>query len=44
MKKATKSLCNICLKTIDAIKYEKDNCVYLEKICPEHGKFIEKIV
>ena len=39
----TKSLCEKCLKTIPAIKYEKDGAVYIEKTCPEHGVFTEKI-
>ena len=39
----TKSVCNKCLKTIPAVKYEKDGVVFLEKECPEHGVFVNKI-
>lgn len=39
----TKSICKICFKTIPAVKYEKDGCVYIERTCPEHGTFIDKI-
>ncbi|MCD7781986.1 MAG: radical SAM protein [Methanosphaera sp.] len=33
------SLCPECLKTLDAVVYEEDGTVYIEKECPEHGKF-----
>lgn len=39
----TQSICNVCLKTIPAFKYEKDGFVFIEKTCPEHGIFTEKI-
>ena len=39
----TKSICNECLKTVPAVKYEKDGAVFLEKECPEHGVFVSKI-
>ena len=39
----TTSICKICLKTVPAVKYEKDGCVYIERTCPEHGTFIDKI-
>ena len=39
--KATKSLCPECLQVLEADIFEDDNKVYIEKICPEHGKFTE---
>jgi uncharacterized radical SAM superfamily Fe-S cluster-containing enzyme len=36
---STRSLCPECLKTIPAQKVAEDDAVYLEKECPEHGKF-----
>ena len=39
----TESVCNKCLKTIPAIKYEKDGSVFIEKECHEHGVFVSKI-
>lgn len=33
------TICPICLKKIDGIKYQKDNNIYLKKECPEHGIF-----
>jgi len=39
--KETKSLCPECLKVLEAIIYEDDNKVYIEKTCDEHGKFTE---
>ena len=39
--KETKSLCPECLKVLDATIIEEDNKVYIEKECPEHGKFRE---
>ena len=35
----TISLCPVCLKRIAARRVEKNNRVYLEKTCPEHGEF-----
>lgn len=35
----TESLCPVCLKKINAIIWTKDNETYLEKSCPEHGRF-----
>jgi uncharacterized radical SAM superfamily Fe-S cluster-containing enzyme len=36
----TKSVCPVCLKTIDAEKVTGgDGCIYMDKNCPEHGKF-----
>lgn len=35
----TESLCPFCLKKINAEKILADNKVYMEKYCPEHGKF-----
>ena len=39
----TKSVCPECKKVIDAELYDKDGIVYMRKICPEHGEFIERI-
>jgi uncharacterized radical SAM superfamily Fe-S cluster-containing enzyme len=39
--KETKTLCPECLKVLDATILEEDNKVYIEKECPEHGKFRE---
>ena len=33
------SLCPECLKVIPAVKYAENDNVYLEKTCPEHGKY-----
>ena len=37
--RSTHSLCPHCLKTLDAIVYERDGKVYMAKQCPEHGLF-----
>jgi uncharacterized radical SAM superfamily Fe-S cluster-containing enzyme len=39
--KETKSLCPECLQVLDATILEEDNKVYIEKTCPDHGKFRE---
>lgn len=39
MKKETKALCPVCLKTIPAVKVQRGAEVWLEKTCPEHGSF-----
>ena len=39
--KQTKSICPECFAVLDATIYEKDNRVYIEKTCPEHGKYSE---
>jgi len=39
--KETKSLCPECLQVLDATILEEDNKVFIEKECPEHGKFRE---
>jgi len=33
------SLCPVCLKKVPMRIYEEDGVIYLEKTCPEHGKF-----
>ena len=33
----TKSVCPVCLKAIDAQVVVRDNIVYLDKVCPDHG-------
>ena len=35
----TKSVCPVCLKAIDAYLVEKDDGIYMEKECTEHGHF-----
>ena len=35
----TQSICPICLKTVDAQIVEKNDNIYLTKICEEHGSF-----
>ena len=37
--KKTKTICPECLRALDATIFEKDNKVYIEKDCSEHGKF-----
>lgn len=39
--KQTKTICPECLKVLDATIYEQDNKVYIEKTCPQHGRFQE---
>lgn len=35
----TGSLCPHCLRSLDAVIYEEDGRVYMDKTCPEHGAF-----
>ena len=35
----TKSVCPVCLRVLDAVKIERDDGIYMEKSCPEHGDF-----
>ena len=35
----TESLCPECLKVIPAVKIAENDNIYLEKTCPEHGKY-----
>lgn len=37
--KKTGSICPECGKVLEATLYEKDGKVYIDKVCPEHGKF-----
>ncbi len=37
--KRTRSLCPICLESIDAVVYERDDEVWMDKTCEEHGAF-----
>jgi len=37
--KETRSICPECLRVLDASILEEDNTVYIEKECPEHGRF-----
>ncbi|MDD4798008.1 MAG: radical SAM protein [Clostridia bacterium] len=39
MIEATKSICPVCMRVIDAFYMEDDAKVFLEKNCPEHGLF-----
>lgn len=39
MNEKTQSICPICLKTLSAMRIEKENGVYLTKTCPDHGYF-----
>ncbi len=39
--KETKTICPECFKVLGATIFEEDNKVYIEKECPEHGKFKE---
>ena len=33
------SICPVCLRRVPMRIYEEDGVIYLEKNCPEHGKF-----
>lgn len=35
----TRSVCPVCLKSIDAKRIQRGDDVYLEKECPQHGRF-----
>lgn len=35
----TESLCPVCLKKIPALKWTRNDETYMEKSCPEHGRF-----
>jgi len=35
----TKSVCPVCVKVLNTKIYEEGGVVYMEKVCPEHGKF-----
>ena len=35
----TKSVCPVCLKPVDAFKVEREDGIYLDKQCEEHGMF-----
>jgi uncharacterized radical SAM superfamily Fe-S cluster-containing enzyme len=37
--KTTRSVCPVCLSNISATVVEKNNKVYMQKECPQHGKF-----
>ena len=34
----TKSVCPVCLREIYADILEKEDGIYMDKVCPEHGK------
>ncbi|MDO4623161.1 MAG: radical SAM protein [Eubacteriales bacterium] len=35
----TQSVCPVCLQTIEAVKSAEQDGIYLEKECPQHGRF-----
>ncbi len=37
----TTSICPYCLRLLPAIIFERDNKVYIRKVCPEHGEIEE---
>lgn len=39
LKEKTKSICPICLQELDARVIENNNKVFLEKECPQYGRF-----
>ncbi len=39
----TRSVCPDCLKTIPAERFAVGDAVYLDKTCPEHGRFVTPI-
>jgi len=39
--KETRSICPECGKILDATLFDKDGKVYMDKTCPEHGKFCD---
>ncbi len=39
--KETKSVCPECGKILDATLFDKDGKVFMDKTCPEHGKFCD---
>ena len=39
--KKVKSLCPECYKLLDAVLYERDGKIYMRKVCPEHGEFVD---
>ncbi|MEA3294169.1 MAG: radical SAM protein [Euryarchaeota archaeon] len=39
MKKKTKSICPVCHNLIDAVIFDNDNKIYIEKNCKNHGTF-----
>ncbi|MCE5311178.1 MAG: radical SAM protein [Acidobacteriales bacterium] len=41
--KITQSLCPECLKIIEAVEFEENGKVVMEKTCPEHGEFKDTI-
>lgn len=41
--KLTQSLCPECLKIIEAVEFEENGKVMMEKTCPEHGDFKDTI-
>lgn len=43
MRTNTQSLCPSCLRTIAASKYTAGKNVFIEKNCPEHGKFVTQV-
>jgi len=40
----TKSFCPICFRNLDSKIFEKNDLLYIEKKCPEHGMFKERYI
>jgi uncharacterized radical SAM superfamily Fe-S cluster-containing enzyme len=41
--KTTQSICPECIQVIDALLFEENGAVYIEKTCVDHGHFRDKI-
>ena len=39
--KVTTSVCPVCNRTIPMVVYEHDGVIWLQKTCPEHGRFLD---
>ncbi len=39
--KRTHSVCPICRKVIEAVVYEHDGAIWIKKLCPDHGFFLD---
>lgn len=38
MEKEVISVCHKCYRHVDCVKYEKNGSIYIDKVCPNHGK------
>ncbi len=43
LKESTRSMCAECMREVEARVYSEDGVVYLDKTCPEHGRFVTPI-